>query len=154
MSYTFVGINNKPQATANTIIIIIPKKAPTLIPAIAPLEDLLPETFGITDDGLMISVTVVVTVSLADVIDRLALVVTLNDASALDVALLDEVADGQPDGLVVDGNVTIIIGISKSSSVGYNHENFHTVIHKTVALLPIEKQSVPFFVVPSGQSQL
>ena len=153
MSYTFIGITTNLKAIANTTITIKPKKTPTIIPAITPLENSLPETFGITG-GLMISVIVVVTVSLADVVDRLALAVTLNDASAIDVALLDEVADGLLNELVVDGNVTIIIGISKSSSVENNHENFHTVIHKTVASLPIEKQSVPFFVVPSGQSQL
>ena len=122
-----------------------------MIPAIAPLENSLPKTFGITD-GL--SVTVRFMVALTDVVDRLALVVTLNDASALDVALLDEGTDGLFDGLVVDGVITIMIGISKFSSVEYNHENFHTVIHKTTASLPIEKQSVPFFVVPSGQSQV
>ena len=63
-----------------------------MIPAIAPVENSLLETFGITD-GLMISVTVVVIASLADVVDRLALVVTLSDVSPLDV-------DGVINGLI------------------------------------------------------
>ena len=84
-----------------------------MIPAIAPVENSLPETFGITD-GLMISVTVVVIASL----DRLALVVTLNDVD------VDGVIDELINGEVVDG---ILNEISKSSSsVENKHENFHT----------------------------